>query len=123
MAVFIFPQFFPNLNSWDYFHLQLTYNFFSSYTVKANAMNRTKVKSNHVESGSDESNNSSHKNQLDLSLLRKPIRTSVEGFEEVFRAFRDGTDEVRNLLMDFRAIFFKFNFSISFANYYQKNVT
>ena len=58
-------------------------------------MNRTKVKNNHVESGSDESNNSSHNNQLDLSLLRKPIRTSVEGFEEVFRAYRDGTDEVR----------------------------
>lgn len=59
-------------------------------------MNRTKVKNNHVESGSDESNNSSHNNQLDLSLLRKPIRTSVEGFEEVFRAYRDGTDEVRH---------------------------
>lgn len=76
-------------------------------------MNRTKAKSNHVESGSDESNNSSHKNQLDLSLLRKPIRTSVEGFEEVFRAFRDGTDEVRNLLMNFRAIFLNLAFPLA----------
>lgn len=57
-------------------------------------MNRTKVKNNHVDSESDESNNSSHNNQLDLSLLRKPIRTSVEGFEEVLRAYEAGTNEV-----------------------------
>lgn len=60
-------------------------------------MNRTKVKNNnnnHVESESDESNNSSHNNQLDLSLLRKPIKTSVEGFEEVLRAYEAGTNEV-----------------------------
>lgn len=76
-------------------------------------MNRTKVKNNHVESGSDESNNSSHNNQLDLSLLRKPIRTSVEGFEEVFRAFRDGTDEVRFIEEIFKYPIFNIIFPIA----------
>jgi hypothetical protein len=47
-------------------------------------MNKTKVKS--IETESDES--------LDLSLLRKPILTSVTGFEEVLRAFEAGTSEV-----------------------------
>lgn len=58
-------------------------------------MNRTKVKSsNHVDSESDESINSSQNNQMDLSLIRKPIKTSVEGFEEVLRAYEAGTNEV-----------------------------
>lgn len=56
-------------------------------------MNRAKLKNN-LEIDSDESNNSSH-NQMDLSLLRKPIKTSVEGFEEVLRAFESGTSEVK----------------------------
>lgn len=55
-------------------------------------MNRAKVK-NSLEIESDESNNSSH-NQIDLSLLRKPIKTSVEGFEEALRAYESGTNEV-----------------------------
>lgn len=56
-------------------------------------MNRGKVKNqnNNHQSESDESNNS-----LDLSLLRKPIKTSVEGFEEVLRAYESGTSEVSN---------------------------
>lgn len=55
-------------------------------------MNRAKLKNN-LEIESDESNHSSH-NQMDLSLLRKPIKTSVEGFEEVLRAYEAGTNEV-----------------------------
>lgn len=54
-------------------------------------MNRAKLKNN-LEVESDESNSS--QNQMDLSLLRKPIKTSVEGFEEVLRAYEAGTNEV-----------------------------
>lgn len=65
-------------------------------------MNRTKVKNNHPprnESDSgDESNSSSRNNQLDLSLLRKPVKTSIQGFEEVLRAYESGTNEVITLL-------------------------
>lgn len=32
--------------------------------------------------------------QLDLSILRKPISTSITGFQEVIKAFENGTDEV-----------------------------
>lgn len=32
--------------------------------------------------------------QLDLSILRKPISTSITGFQEVMKAFENGTDEV-----------------------------
>lgn len=58
-------------------------------------MNRAKLKNN-LEIDSDESNLSSH-NQMDLSLLRKPIKTSVEGFDEALRAFESGTNEVRKI--------------------------
>ena len=30
----------------------------------------------------------------DLSILRKPIKTSVNGFNEARKAYEDGTDEV-----------------------------
>lgn len=63
-------------------------------------MSKAKVKRNHNnqvnangESESDESSPSTNKN-LDLSLLRKPIETSVTGFEEVLRAYEAGTNEV-----------------------------
>lgn len=45
-----------------------------------------------VESESDESNH--HLSNLDLSLMRQPIATSVTGFEEVLRAYEAGTNEV-----------------------------
>lgn len=46
----------------------------------------------YVESESDESNH--HPSNLDLSLMRQPIATSVTGFEEVLRAYEAGTNEV-----------------------------
>lgn len=30
----------------------------------------------------------------DLSILRKPIQTSITGFHEAMKAYNDGTDEV-----------------------------
>lgn len=30
----------------------------------------------------------------DLSILQKPIQTSITGFKEVVRAYKDGTEEV-----------------------------
>jgi hypothetical protein len=58
-------------------------------------MNKMKGKNRHpnsnVESESDESN---HPPNLDLSLMRQPIATSVTGFEEVLRAYEAGTNEV-----------------------------
>lgn len=58
-------------------------------------MNKMKGKNRHpnsnVESESDESNQQSN---LDLSLMRQPIATSVTGFEEVLRAYEAGTNEV-----------------------------
>lgn len=65
-------------------------------------MNRGKLKNN-LEIESDESNVSSH-NQMDLSLLRKPIKTSVEGFEEVLRAYESGTNEVSLVTRYFKKI-------------------
>ncbi|GAB0092813.1 hypothetical protein DMENIID0001_078490 [Sergentomyia squamirostris] len=35
---------------------------------------------------------------LDLSILRKPITTSINGFSEVRKAYDNGTDEIRQLL-------------------------
>jgi len=47
-------------------------------------MNKTKAKASESDTESPP----------DLSLLRKPIATSVTGFEEVLRAFEAGTNEV-----------------------------
>ncbi|XP_070503672.1 putative leucine-rich repeat-containing protein DDB_G0290503 [Chironomus tepperi] len=41
--------------------------------------------------------NSSIEN-LDLTLLRRPIATSITGLEEVLRAYKDGTNELKKLL-------------------------
>jgi len=30
----------------------------------------------------------------DLSILQKPIQTSITGFKEVVKAYKDGTEEV-----------------------------
>lgn len=63
-------------------------------------MNKTKVlknkkklidKSNMTDG---EESNSSIVN-FDLSLLRRPIATSITGLEEVLKAYKDGTNEVR----------------------------
>lgn len=58
-------------------------------------MNKVKTKNRHsnVESESEESNQ--HLPNLDLSLMRQPIATSITGFEEVLRAYEAGTNEVR----------------------------
>lgn len=37
----------------------------------------------------------SNQGQLDLTVLRKPIITSVTGFEEVLKAYEEGTNEVK----------------------------
>lgn len=57
-------------------------------------MNKIKGKGRHsnLESESDESNQQPP--NLDLSLMRQPIATSVTGFEEVLRAYEAGTNEV-----------------------------
>lgn len=59
-------------------------------------MNKMKGKNRHpnsnIESESDESNH--HPPNLDLSLMRQPIATSITGFEEVLRAYEAGTSEV-----------------------------
>lgn len=59
-------------------------------------MNKMKGKNRHpnsnIESESDESNH--NLSNLDLSLMRQPIATSVTGFEEVLRAYEAGTNEV-----------------------------
>jgi hypothetical protein len=59
-------------------------------------MNKSKVKSNHHQHPQDTESEDSNSttNNLDLSLLRKPIATSVTGFEEVLRAYESGTNEV-----------------------------
>jgi hypothetical protein len=60
-------------------------------------MNKSKGKNrqpnSNVETESDESNQ--HHPNLDLSLMRQPIATSITGFEEVLRAYEAGTNEVR----------------------------
>lgn len=57
-------------------------------------MNKMKAKNRHsnIESESDDS--VQHAPNLDLSLMRQPIATSITGFEEVLRAFEAGTSEV-----------------------------
>uniref|UniRef100_A0A1Q3EZK1 C2H2-type domain-containing protein n=1 Tax=Culex tarsalis TaxID=7177 RepID=A0A1Q3EZK1_CULTA len=39
-----------------------------------------------------------HQQQIDLSVLRKPILTAVTGFLEAHKAYEAGTDEIRKLL-------------------------
>lgn len=41
----------------------------------------------------DEGTENSH-DCLDLSILRKPISTSITGFNEARKAYENGTDEV-----------------------------
>lgn len=61
-------------------------------------MNKMKAKNrqSNIESESDESNH--HTSNLDLSLMRQPIATSITGFEEVLRAYEAGTNEVSTQL-------------------------
>lgn len=60
-------------------------------------MNKAKGKKNNsnIESESDESNHLSA--NLDLSVMRQPIATSITGFDEVLRAYEAGTNEVRSI--------------------------
>lgn len=62
-------------------------------------MNKMKGKNRqpNVESESDESNH--HLPNLDLSLMRQPIATSVTGFDEVLRAYEAGTNEVSSNML------------------------
>lgn len=85
-------------------------------------MNKMKGK-NRIESESDESNQNAP--NLDLSLIRQPIATSITGFEEVLRAFEAGTNEVScyrppllSLIIDFY-----FFYLLSCENYYRENAT
>ena len=73
-------------------------------------MNKVKAKNrqNNLESDSDESNQQAP--NLDLSLMRQPIATSITGFEEVLRAYEAGTNEVSNF--SFRSLT-SFQLSIS----------
>lgn len=63
-------------------------------------MNKAKGKKNNstLESESDESNHLAP--NLDLSLMRQPIATSITGFDEVLRAYEAGTNEVRSIYYD-----------------------
>lgn len=53
---------------------------------------KAKNRHSNIESESDDS--VQHAPNLDLSLMRQPIATSITGFEEVLRAFEAGTSEV-----------------------------
>lgn len=48
-------------------------------------------------SDSEQPSNTKQKKD-DLSILRKPINTSLNGFLEAKRAYENGTDEVRRRL-------------------------
>lgn len=63
-------------------------------------MNKAKAKKNNsnLESDSDESNHLAP--NMDLSLMRQPIATSITGFDEVLRAYEAGTNEVRSIYRD-----------------------
>lgn len=78
-------------------------------------MNKMKVKNRQAnESESDESNH--HTSNLDLSLMRQPIATSITGFEEVLRAYEAGTNEVSNsanVRLPFNYRFFSFTFPVA----------
>lgn len=67
-------------------------------------MNKTKGKQQQhqqqsIDLISDEevSNQELSRTNLDLSLLRKPIVTSITGFEEVLKAYEEGTNEVKKI--------------------------
>lgn len=96
-----------NLTSWienirQNFHLRFSFLFWFQILVEkcrkyeTSTMNKIKAKNRHsnVETESDESNQ--HPPNLDLSLMRQPIATSITGFEEVLRAYEAGTNEVRS---------------------------
>jgi hypothetical protein len=67
-------------------------------------MNKTKKQQQTIDLDSDESTEA----KLDLSVLRKPIITSVTGFDEMLRAYADGTSEVS--LQNFSLKFSNLNF-------------
>lgn len=56
------------------------------------------------------SNHELSRTNLDLSLLRKPIVTSITGFEEVLKAYEEGTTEVNNRELSDVECHFKFSF-------------
>lgn len=60
-------------------------------------MNKTKGKNRHSNNGSESEESNQHPPNLDLSLIRQPIATSVTGFEEVLRAYEAGTSEVSSI--------------------------
>lgn len=89
-------------------------------------MNKVKGKKSHsnLESESDESNHQAP--NLDLSLMRQPIATSICGFEEVLRAYEAGTNEVCLLLAHlhrFASYSWILFFLRSCVNYYRESVT
>lgn len=48
----------------------------------------------------------------DLSILQKPIQTSITGFKEVVKAYKDGTEEVKSFILkslSVRLIFLHFS--------------
>jgi hypothetical protein len=67
-------------------------------------MNKTKKQQQTIDLDSDESTEA----KLDLSVLRKPIITSVTGFDEMLRAYADGTSEAS--LQNFSLKFSNLNF-------------
>jgi hypothetical protein len=68
-----------------------------------------KIKTKSRQSKSNPETESDDSNQLpptlDLSLMRKPIATSVTGFEEVLRAYEAGTSEVNFVNLTFKTFF------------------
>lgn len=54
-----------------------------------------KARNTAMDSGSNQPlSNSPTAGRADLSILRKPIQTTITGFQEVIKAYEDGTDEV-----------------------------
>lgn len=74
-----------------YFHRLCAVNIFSKEYMMSEKSQRIKLKQSTLEDSDEESN------QLDLSQLRKPIVTSVTGFEEIIKAYGEGTEEVSHL--------------------------
>lgn len=72
-------------------------------------MNKAKGKKNNsnIETESDESNH--HSPNLDLSVMRQPIATSITGFDEVLRAYEAGTNEVRSIYLESESFFIDFS--------------
>lgn len=89
-------------------------------------MNKTKGKNaqsnSNVESESDESNQ--YMPNLDLSLMRQPIATSITSIEEVLRAYEAGTNEV-SIAISIPAprTNYRLFFPHSCENYFLKNAT